>query len=504
MKSLRWSIKAALLSLRDLLLAAGPSVLLVVALVALAFWWLKPNPPKRLVLATGPAHSAYAAFGQRYATALARSGIELVLHPSQGSADNLALLRSGEADLGFVQGGSVALTGADREELLSLGSLFVEPLWVFYRESSALRLTGVSRIEYLKQMRGWRVNVGTPGSGMPQLFSDILATNRLSGQDFLLSNEDQTPATVAFLNGQLDAVVFAFAPESSMVQMLLKTPGVRLLAFAQSQAYGRRLPYLKPVLLPRGVVDLASNLPMRDVPLVAPTSGLVARVGTHPAVLQLMAQTATELHRSPGWFNGARDFPNLENSELPVAPEAARALVGNAPFLQRYLPFWLANLVERMWLALGLILALALPLSRVVPPLYTLRIRSRVFRWYAELRDIELRAETQLRPAPATDRAPAPRPGTAPAPATVAAAGASPVLSAPASAPASTPARLQWQALMRELDELEAKAGQMVVPLAYADELYALRSHIQLVRKKLTRQVLGDRTDPLVPTDPHF
>ncbi|HEY1228899.1 MAG TPA: C4-dicarboxylate ABC transporter substrate-binding protein, partial [Ramlibacter sp.] len=110
------------------------------------------------------------------------------------------------------------------------------------------------------------------------------------------------------------------------------------------------------------------------------------------------------------------------------------------PVLQRYLPFWLANLVERMWLALGIIVAVLLPLSRIVPPLYTFRIRSRVFRWYAQLRANEERRATE---------------------------------------PEAVPE------LVRELDALEHRVSRVNVPLSYADELYALRSNINLVRSRL-------------------
>lgn len=453
-------LRYTLLTLRDLLLSAGPSVLLVLGLVWLAYWWLNPNPPKRVVLATGPEQSAYDAFGQRYAQALAREGIELVLLRTQGSSDNLQMLRTGQADVAFVQGGTAVLGEGDQASLLSLGSLFVEPLWLFYREQAAQRAPEQAPLNHLRQMKGWRVNVGSDGSGVPQLFSNVLAVNRLSGKDFKLSEMKQTPATVAFLNGELDALVFASAPESPMVQMLLQTPGVRLLGFPQSEAYARRLGYLQPVVLPQGVVDLARNVPTHDVRLIAPTTSLVARADTHPAVVQLMTQAALAIHSPASWFSRAREYPSLAHAELPLSPEAVRAVSGGGvPYLQRYLPFWLANLVERMWLAMGLILALALPLSRVVPPLYTLRIRSRVFRWYAQLRDIEERAGT-LRPEagePTAEDAP------------------------------DVPCCSDTAPLLRELDELEVKAGHMAVPLAYADELYALRAHIHMVRKKILR-----------------
>jgi hypothetical protein len=210
--------------------------------------------------------------------------------------------------------------------------------------------------------------------------------------------------------------------------------------FAQSEAYSRRFPFLTPVVLPRGVIELARDLPPHDLRLVATTTALLTRHETHPALLQLFMQAAQDLHGPAGWFNRAGAFPTLEHSEYPIAREAERAIKGGRPFLQRYLPFWLANLVERMWLALGLIIAILLPLSRIVPPLYQFRIRSRVFRWYGQLRDIEERMQHEG---------------------------------------ADTPK------LARELDALEERVGRISVPLSYADELYALRSNVELVRRRL-------------------
>jgi hypothetical protein len=269
-----------------------------------------------------------------------------------------------------------------------------------------------------------------------------LQANRLETSDVALSQLGQTPGTVAFLEQEVDALVFASAPESPLVQMLLQTPGVRLMNFQQAQAYSRRFGFLTPVVLPQGLVDLASNRPARDLHLVASTTSLVARNNTHPAILQLFAQTALDLHGPAGWFNRSREYPNLSLAELPISGEAERAIRNGKPLLQRYLPFWMANLVERMWLSIGLIIALVLPLSRILPPLYSFRIRSRVFRWYAELRDIETRAEAEV---------------------------------------------AAIEGLLNELDDLEHRAEKISLPLAYTDELYALRHHMELVRQRLQR-----------------
>jgi hypothetical protein len=197
-----------------------------------------------------------------------------------------------------------------------------------------------------------------------------------------------------------------------MVQMLLQTPGREAAGLRAERRLFAPLPLPHPVVLPRGVVDFAADLPAQDVRLVATTTSLLARADTHPALLQLFAQAARDMHSAAGWFNRAGSFPTIEHSEYPVSREAERAFRSGQPFLQRWLPFWLANLVERMWLALGIILAVLLPLSRIVPPLYQFRIRSRVFRWYGQLRDIENRLQrraTRRRRAARTRRARRPR-----------------------------------------------------------------------------------------------
>ena len=435
-------ISDAVLSLRAMLVSAAPFLLLAAALLVLAYLWLDPNPPKQVTLATGPAQSAYAEFGSRYAKLLAQNGIHVQLIASEGSSANLQLLRDSKVDLGFVQGGGVETQANVESGIESLGSLFVEPLWLFYQTTAAKAATGGDLLTSFGQLKGLRINVGTAGSGVPALMEKLFEVNRLEPASLKISTLEQTPATVAFLNGELDALVFASAPESSMVQMLLQTPGVKLLDFNQNEAYSRRFAFLAAVALPRGVVDLAGDVPGADVRLVAPTTSLLARDGVHPAILQLFSQAALKLHGNAGWFNRAREYPNASNTEFPLAQEADRTIKSGVPLLQRYLPFSMANLVERMWLALGIIVAVLLPLSRIVPPVYQFRIRSRIFRWYGQLRDIEERLGEKL----------------------------------------ATSAALQ-----RELDALEAHVEKIAVPLSYADELYSLRNHIDLVRQKLLK-----------------
>ena len=445
------TLRHTLLSFRDLLATFGPFIVLAIALLAVAYWVLDPTPPKKVVLATGTGQGAYAEFGKRYAEILKGYGITVELRATEGATENLRLLHDDKSgvDIAFVQGGAGerlrkeadSVSAADDDDdagLVSLGSLFVEPVWLFYRTDSAERLLKAPVLTSLSQLPGWRLNIGAPGSGAPNLMFKLIEANKIDAKALTVSRKSQTPATVDLIGGDIDALVFASAPESLMVQMLLQTPGIALYDFAQADAYSRRFPFLSPVTLPRGVVDLAGDVPPRDVHLIAPTATLVARAETHPALLQLFMQAAQQVHGNAGWFQHKGDFPRATGTEQPLAKEAQRFYTSGAPVLQRYLPFWFANLIERMWPVLVTIIAILIPLSRMLPPLYQFRIRSRIFRWYAQLREVE----------DAVGKRPAGE-------------------------------------LLAELKDIETHVEGVSVPLSYADELYSLRSHIQMVGNRL-------------------
>jgi hypothetical protein len=353
---------------------------------------------------------------------------------------DLVLLRDPKqhVDLAFVQGGAAeTLRSNDEahvEPVVSLGSLFYEPVWIFYRAESVPKLTA------LGQLRGKRVNIGARGSGTPGLFMRLLAENQIERDELQRSLAGETEAVVALLKGKLDAIVLVSAPEAPMVQMLLQTPGIRLFEFTNAEAYARRYRYLSPVILPRGVAHLALDVPNHDLQLIAATTSLVAREGAHPAIIELFVLAASRIHSGPGWIARAGQFPSAAQNEFPLAKDAERFYRNGPPLLQRYLPFWLANLIDRMWVALFSIVAVLIPVSRMVPPLYRFRVRSRIFRWYRNLRLIEHQLEDRER---------------------------------------------TRDELLASLDKLEARVASISVPLAYAEELYALRQHIDLVRARL-------------------
>jgi len=432
-------LKFTQFSLRDFLIAAGPAVIALVVTCLLAYWLIDPAPPKQVTLSTGQENSAYEAFGKKYAEVLAKTGIRVVLVPSPGSQENLQRLKNPDSgvDIAFVQSGSTEQEEAQRKGLVSLGSLFTEPVWLFMRETKA--------VTRLTQLKGMKINVGAEGTGVPALFKNILSVNGVEPNQLQLGELDNTPATVALLEGRIDGLVFSSAPDAPLIQMLLQTPGIRLFDFAQAEAYTRRFPFLSHVSLPRGIVDLGRDLPQKDYHLIAPTATLVAREDLHPALVDLFVQAAASIHGDAGWFYKRGDFPTASYTEIPVSTAAQRFYKSGPPLLQRYLPFWLANLLERMWVLVVALGALILPLSRIIPPLYVWKVRSRVYRWYGQLRAVEQALEEVTHECQADI----------------------------------------YREQMSRLNDIEERVNRIAIPLSFADELYGLRSHINFVRRRI-------------------
>lgn len=435
-------IKFTLFSLKDIVIAFGPMVLMILVVCGLAYKLVDPAPPRSIDFSTGQENSAYEGFAKRYAEEMAKNQITLTLHNSEGSQENLQRISDpdSEIEIGFVQSGSTDETEAQSKGLVSLGSLFYEPIWIFYRSNASNK-----ELNSIAQFKGKTINVGTDGMGVSRLFKQILSVNNLEESDVKLEKMSTTPATVALLDGKIDALVMSAASDSPILQMLLQTPGIRLFDFVQAEAYSRRFPFLSHVVLPRGIVDFGKDIPSRDYHLISPTATLVAHESLHPALISQLLVAAQKIHGGSGWFRKQGEFPSDRYTEIPVAAQAEKFYKNGPPFFQRYLSFWLANFLERMWVVILALGALFLPLSKVIPPLYVWRIRSRVYRWYGELRLVEQAivgvSEDQRQ-------------------------------------------SIGKQQLQR-LDEIEDKVNRISIPLSYAEELYGLRSHINFVRMRV-------------------
>jgi TRAP transporter TAXI family solute receptor len=429
--------RSGLLSLRDLLATAWPIILITALGFAVAYQFVQPAPPRHLTITTGSESGAYFPFAKRYAEILARSGVTLEVKTSAGSLENLQRIRRGEAEVGFVQGGAL-LPPEDSDERmpLSLGSVYYEPVWVFYRGEDPLRR--------LHQLADRRIAVGAEGSGIRGLAIQLLEANEIpvSGKHIVpIAGLD---AAEALQQGRIDAAFIIAAPEAPVVQVLLRSPGVRVMSFSQADAYARRFPFLTKIILPHGVVDLVRNTPPRDTVLLATTANLVVSENLHPALASLLLQAASEVHGKNGFFQRTGEFPAYKDHSFELSADAERYYKSGTPFLQRYLPFWVAVLVERLFVMLLPMFALLLPLLRIAPAIYTWRVRSKIFRCYGELKFLENDLRQDYDPA-------------------------------------------QHATYLDRLDRIEEEANKRNIPLAFTDLLYTLREHINFVRQKLRK-----------------
>jgi TRAP transporter TAXI family solute receptor len=422
------------LALRDALAVGIPALALLVAGFWYAAQFIKPAPPDRLVIATGGDGGAYQRFAALYKPLVERNGVRFVERATAGAVENLALLRAAEedVDVAFVQGGLGV--GSDAAGLVSLGSIYYEPLWVFYR--------GAEPIDQLARLRGRRIAIGAEGSGTRQLARELLEASGAAAAPTQLLPLGGLEAVGALKAGEADAIFLVGPAISGAVWASFYTEGFRLMNFSLAEAYVRRWPYLSKLVLPRGAIDLVRDIPGRDVTLVAPVATLVARESIHPALVDLLLQAATEAHGPPGLFHRAGDFPNPRQVDFPLSAEAQRFYSSGRRFFQRYLPFWAATLIDRLVVLLIPVFALLIPLMRIAPALYGWRARSRVYKWYGQLKFLEAawRKDPRARP------------------------------------------REEWLA---ELDRLEARVNRIKTPLAFANQLYILREHIGLVRREM-------------------
>ncbi len=410
-------------------------ILVVVVLVGVAVLWatgkfLGPLPPRHVVMTTGPQGSSYQAFATQYQKILAREGIELRLVPSLGAVENLERLRDprAEALVGFVLGGTT--NEQESPDLISLGTVFYEPLWIFYRGPHPSQRPG--------GYKGWRVSIEPRGSGTRRLMEDVLAMHQISEKTVELHGLTPEDAAEQLLQGRLDALAMMATWESPLVQRLLASEQLSLLSIRRADATVALRPFLHKLVVPEGVASLQANRPPTDVVLVGPKTSLAARQDLHPAIQTLLLEAAREVHGKPGMFHQLNEFPAPESVDLPLSMDARNFYTSGQPFLQRYLPFWMAIFVARIALLLIPIVAVIYPLIRAIPKLWDWLMHRRLRKAYRELRSIEVELAARAAAQPVKD-------------------------------------------LIERLDALESSVTVAWVPLAYSDRYYILRQHVQLV-----------------------
>jgi len=357
----------------------APALVILLIVFAVLNRLVEPLPPRRITISTGRENGAYYVFAKEYAKLAEADGFTVEIITGAGSVETLKRLKAGQAMAGFVQGGTAE--AAPTEGLLSLGSLYYEPIWLFHRKNRALR--------GLNELRGLSIQVGEEGSGIRPLAMRLLRDSGVTPQNSHIMALTTEGAATALDAGRIDAAFFIIAPTVPLVRQLLVSPNVSLWSVRRTIAYTTRYRFLSTVTLGEGAVDLVANVPDRDVLLLAATATLVVREDVHPVIVRLLLKTAEIVHSRPGLFEAPNAFPSDTLVELPLHEVARRYLRKGPPFLERYLPFWIAVTVERWALLLLPLVGILLPLIRILPPLYSSQMRKRVTRWYREVHDID-------------------------------------------------------------------------------------------------------------------
>jgi TRAP-type uncharacterized transport system substrate-binding protein len=417
-------------------IAAGAGIVLVIAFAVLLS---RSLPPSTVVIATDLEGGIYSQIAQRYQEIFARHGVRLELLATNGSVENVGHLRDPRAgvSVAFVQGGVTST--AEAPELVSLGTLFYEPFWLFSR---VLRPDQPRRLG-----EGQRISLGIPGSGTYKHARELAAAVGMDLSRAQVRDLDAVQAGEALMRAEVDMIGMMLPLEAPIVHQLFVDESILAFDWLRADAHVALRPYLSKLVLPRGVADLPRDRPAKDLTLVATKASLVVRRDLHPAIQYLLLEAASEVHGGPGVFNKSGEFPAAEPIDLPLSTFAHEYYRSGQPFLQRHLPFWLAAFTSPLVVLLPVV-GLLYPLVRLVPALYRWIVHHRVFRLYSELKFLE--AELEVNASDTT-------------------AGA----------------------LSERLDRLEERVDHLRVPIAYTHMLYTLKHHISLVRQRLREKKPG-------------
>jgi len=420
--------------------AVSISVLVFFGLVILlaVFSFFHSAPPKTIIITSGDDGTRFRRSAERYAKILERSGVTLKILPSEGSLENLKRLGDPNfrVDVGFVQAG--VAKGANTENLVSLGSVFYEPLHIFYRSKKPY--------DALSDFAGKRLAIGEDGTGTQVLALELLARNGIKpGEATTLLKMDDDASAAALLAGTIDAAfMMSDSASSRLVHDLMRNPGIRLFDFSQADAYTRRISYLNKTVLPRGSIDFGKRIPDQDINLISPTVELIARADLHPALSDLLLEAATEVHTRAGLTNKRGEFPSLRDTEYRVSADASRYYKSGKSFLYRYMPFRIASLLNRVVVVFVPMLLILIPGVRSIPKIYRWQTRLRIIRWYRALLVLEKSVAGPLTPG-------------------------------------------KGEEIKGQLEHIERAVDKMKVPASFADQFYDLRMNIDFVRAKLTK-----------------
>ncbi len=432
-------MRRVLNDLKIMILANLWIVPVVAGLVWALFQFVAPPPPMSASMVTGAQGGAYQQFAERLKEELAKEGFELTLVPSSGSRDNLQrlLAKDPEVQIALVQSGlERQLAPEQRHQLESLGAIYQEPLWLFYRRDVSL-----DRIADLLPLR---LGLGGEGSGTRAASDAILGANAISPEQYPPSWQSLGggKAARALMAGELDAAFFVGPAENTLVQQLAANPDIALAHFRRAAAYEARLPFFNQVTVGEGLLDLASNAPDRDIVTLAPVATLVVNEDFNPGLVPLFLEASREVMRDGTLLDAAGTFPSAEPRTFELHKDAVHYYEKGLPILQRYLPFRIASLADRYIILLIPLIVVMIPLFKAVGPIYQWRIRARIYRWYKYLREVDRKLHA-----------------------------------------GSLPAELDSE--IERLEHLEQELAAVEVPLSYSNQLYELHLHVRYVIERL-------------------
>ncbi|MEX3985206.1 TAXI family TRAP transporter solute-binding subunit [Paraburkholderia sp. EG287A] len=420
---------------------ANRRFLIVGVIILLAvFGWVvgivvAPAFQRTIVMTSGADNGIYRGFADRYAPILKRAGIKLDIRSSSGAVENYERLRDRNSayEVGFIQSGTTSPKETDG--LQTIAAVSYEPIWVFYR--------GDTTVDRLSQLRGKKISTGVPGSGLLNVAQVLLSYSGITSQNSTLLQMDAPAAYQGLESGRIDAAFFIGRPDAEMQKTLLNSD-LKLMSFAQADALVQKFPSLSKIVLPRASTSVADDLPRADVTLLAATALLVSKDTLHPALVYLLLDAAHTVHGGEDYFTPLGTFPNLKTEEFPISDESVRYFKSGQPFLYRYLPFWLASVIERRLLILVPFAALLIGLLQALPRLLEARMKKRLVVWYREIKALEDEVWSS-----------------------------------------SEPTRSQIAQWSEEIEDIDANASRIRIPYRYFQDVYALKQAIGVVRDRI-------------------
>lgn len=356
-------------------------VILLIIGFAVAWQFVPPAPEKSLRIATGSTTGAYYRYAQLYKEKLANYGLELIIQPTAGSVEALSELNKGAVDLAFVQGG--VAQNSDKTHLYSIASLFYEPFWVFYRRD-------LQDVRYLADLKGKRLAVGEAGSGSRALSAQLLNENHINENNTTFVPLNSQAAKTQLINGEIDAAFFVMSPTAKVINELATNINISIMDFTQhAQAYTSHYHFLDRLSLGEGMINLSKNIPTEPMSLLSATAALVTQKDIHPSNLRILLDVIQHVHGSSGIFEKPQQFPSEYYLDIPIHPDAQQYLRKGPSWIDAVLPFWLASSIDRLKIMLIPLLTLLLPLLKGAMPIYRWRIRSKIYRWYRELKQVD-------------------------------------------------------------------------------------------------------------------